>query len=124
MTTETLALMKKSFAFPDVLRRADRARAEMVTVEDVTLARIILQPGWKWSQHVRPRAGTDSCQMHHAQMVISGRLQVVMDDGERLELGPGDFVSIPPGHDGWVVGEEPYVCIEFSPDVRRYGRDG
>jgi quercetin dioxygenase-like cupin family protein len=123
MTTATLALMKKSFASPDVLRRADRARVELATVEDVTLARIVLQPGWRWSQHARPAAGTDNCRMHHAQLVISGRLHVALDDGEQLDLGPGDFASIPPEHDSWVVGDEPYVCIEFSPDVRRYGRE-
>ncbi len=120
MTTETLTLTKKSFASPEAVRRSNHARVELATVEDVTLARVTLQPGWKWSEDVRPKVQMERCPMHHAQCVIRGRLQVVMDDGAQMEVGPGDFASIPPGHDAWVVGNEPFVCIDFSPDVRQY----
>jgi mannose-6-phosphate isomerase-like protein (cupin superfamily) len=124
MTTETLTLTKKCFASPDVYRKSNRGQVELATVEDVTLARITLQPGWKWSETIRPKVQTEQCPMHHTQCVISGRLKVVMDDGAQMEVGPGDFASIPPGHDAWVVGDEPFVCIDFSPDVRQYAHHG
>jgi mannose-6-phosphate isomerase-like protein (cupin superfamily) len=120
MLTETLRLTKKNFDSPEVLREFDHGKVELVTVEDVTLARFTLQPGWKWSEAIRPIAKTEHCVMHHAQCVISGRLRVVMEDGEQMDFGPGDFASIPPGHDAWILGDEPFVGIDFSPDVRQY----
>lgn len=77
------------------------------------LGRARYEPGWKWSEHVAPLAGTGSCQVEHVGMVMSGRVMVAMDDGLRIELGPGDLFYIPPGHDSWVVGDEPYVAIHL-----------
>jgi uncharacterized cupin superfamily protein len=80
----------------------------------VTIGRITSEPGWKWSTHMAPTAGTKSCQVHHVGLVISGRHSVVMDDGTKIDLAPGDVFSIPPGHDAWVVGDEVYVSLQFA----------
>jgi quercetin dioxygenase-like cupin family protein len=120
MITEALKLEKKNLSRPDVTRDCGHGTLELVLLEDTPLARFTLQPGWKWSEHVRPMAGTESCQMRHLQYVISGRLRIVQDDGTKFDLVPGDFASIPPGHDGLVLGDEPFVCIDFSPDMKQY----
>jgi quercetin dioxygenase-like cupin family protein len=71
-------------------------------------------PGWKWSEHVRPIAKTDSCQAAHTGYFVSGRMKVVMDDGQEMEYGPGDFAIMAPGHDAWIVGDEPCVVIDWQ----------
>lgn len=114
MITETVQLAKKNLGTPDKTTEFPHGRLEHVSLEDMALARITLQPGWKWSQDVQPQAKTESCQSHHIQYIISGRLMIAMDDGARTELQPGDFVLIPPGHDAWVVGDEPFVAVDFS----------
>ncbi|WP_163997133.1 cupin domain-containing protein [Pyxidicoccus caerfyrddinensis] len=85
------------------------------------VGRGVFEPGWKWSQDVKPIAGTDSCQASHAGYVISGRMVVAMDDGTQAELGPGDIAIIPPGHDAWVVGNEPCVMVDFE-GMSQYAR--
>ena len=80
------------------------------------------EPGWQWSKHVKPIAGTESCQAPHTGYFVSGRMKVVMDDGEEMEYGPGDFATMAPGHDAWIVGDEPCVVIDwqgFSDYARR-----
>jgi quercetin dioxygenase-like cupin family protein len=124
MIAETMRLAKKNLGSPDVIRDCGHGTLELATLEDAALARVTLQPGWKWSEHIRPIVNTQSCQVQHLQYVISGRLRIVQDDGSQLDLGPGDFASIPPGHDAWVVGDEPLVCIDFSPDMKRYAEQG
>ena len=74
------------------------------------------------SQDVQPQAGTESCQSHHIQYILSGRLTIAMDNGVKTELEPGDFVFIPPGHDAWVVGDEPFVAVDFA-GLREYVRE-
>ena len=123
MITETLKFVKKNLDSPDVTRDCGHGRLDLATIEDTSLARVTLQPGWRWSEHIRPMANTESCQVHHSQYVISGRLKVIMDDGSQMELGPGDFACIPPGHDAWVVGKEPFVGIDFSPDMKQYAQE-
>jgi quercetin dioxygenase-like cupin family protein len=120
MTTATLKAMKKNLASADHVKELDKMRLESVHLEDMFLTRIWLEPGWKWSQHVQPTAGTPSCQCPHAQYVVSGRLSVAMDDGTQMELVPGDFAIIPPGHDAHVVGDEPFVAIDFSAEMKQY----
>jgi mannose-6-phosphate isomerase-like protein (cupin superfamily) len=120
MITETLQFAKKNFASPDVTRDCGHGKLELATLGDTTLARATFQPGWKWSESVRPMVHTDSCQVQHLQYVISGRLRIVQDDGSQMDLEPGDFASIPPGHDAWVVGDEPFVCIDVSPEMKQY----
>ncbi|QSQ27518.1 cupin domain-containing protein [Pyxidicoccus parkwayensis] len=83
----------------------------------------IFEPGWKWSRDVKPIAGTESCQSSHLGYVISGRLAVVMDDGTKAEVGPGDMVVIPPGHDAWVIGDEPCTMVDFG-GAARYAQRG
>lgn len=105
---------RKSLNSPDETRPAGKAKAELVNLGGFTIARFTAEPGWKWSTDVKPIVKTDSCQLSHAGVIVSGRLITVMDDGTRVEFGPSDAFSIPPGHDGWVVGDEPMVGIEFS----------
>jgi len=123
MITETFRFAKKNLASPDVTRDCGHGTLELATLEDATLARATLQPGWKWSEHIRPIVNTESCQVQHLQYVIRGRLRIVQDDGSQMDLGPGDFASIPAGHDAWVVGDEPFVCIDFSPDMKQYAQE-
>ncbi len=92
----------------------DKGQVELVSVGGGVVGRATFQPGWKWSDHVKPIAGTDSCQAAHVGYVISGRQGIRMDDGTELEIGPGDVVSIPPGHDGWTIGDEPCVVLDFA----------
>jgi quercetin dioxygenase-like cupin family protein len=73
-----------------------------------------MEPGWRWSEHVKPIANTDSCQATHLLYVISGRMEVSMEDGTEREIGPGDVAFISPGHDAWVVGDEPCVSVDFG----------
>jgi len=107
-------MQKKSFNTPDESRTPSKTKIEVVTIGGGTLMRTTFEPGWKWSQDVKPVAGTDSCQVHHVIYAISGQLKVVMNDGTELEVNPGDVVDIPPGHDAWVVGDEATVGIDVG----------
>lgn len=78
------------------------------------VGRITVQPGWRWTKDIKPVAGTDLCQAPHQQYQISGRIHIVMEDGTEIESGPGDVTSLPPGHDAWVVGDEPVVAIDWQ----------
>jgi hypothetical protein len=101
-------------------RTFEKGKLEVVELADTTISRATLEPGWKWSECVKPIAGTDSCEVPHRGYVVSGRLHLQMDDGTESEVGPGDAYSIEPGHDAWVVGDETYVGIDFSPDMAKY----
>lgn len=114
MITDTLKLAKKNLSNPDKTTEFPHGKLEHVALDDTALARITLQPGWKWSQDVRPMAKTESCQSHHIQYILSGRLVIAMDDGTQTELESGDFVVIPPGHDAWVAGNGPFIAVDFS----------
>ena len=91
----------------------------MVNIDGLTVLRETLEPGWKWSEHVKPVVGGESCQKFHVKYIISGRQKVVMDDGTESELGSGDFAIIQPGHDAWVVGDEPNVLLELAGAVKQ-----
>ena len=106
-------LDRKSFGTPDEVRSLPNLRLEVVRIGERTLMRATFQPGWRWSEHVRPTVGTESCEVAHLIYVISGRLATRMNDGSEHILGPGDLADIPPGHDGWVVGDEPAVVLDF-----------
>jgi hypothetical protein len=99
---------------PSETRTFDKGKFDVVKLEGAIVGRFTFEPGWKWSECVKPIAGTDSCQSHHVGYAISGRIKVVMDDGTETEVGPGTAYIIPPGHDGWVVGNEPFVGLEFQ----------
>ncbi len=104
----------RSFRDPQEVRRFPNGRIETVTHHDITIGRFILEPGWRWSRDVGPIAGTRSCQIHHLGVVFSGRLHVETDDGVAGEVGVDDVYDLPAGHDAWVVGDEPFVAIEFA----------
>ena len=105
----------KSFDSPDEVRPFEgNGQAEVVRVGGRTVGRGTFEPGWRWSENIKPIAGTDSCQVSHLGYVISGRMKVMMDDGTEGECGPGDVVAIPPGHDAVVVGDEACVLVDFG----------
>ncbi|HKV84449.1 MAG TPA: cupin domain-containing protein [Ktedonobacterales bacterium] len=104
----------KSFNSPDEVRTPPRARTEIVNFGDMSVVRMTCEPGWKWSEHIKPIAGTESCQGTHFTYVVSGRFRTVMDDGRVDDLGPGDIGITGPGHDAWVVGDEPCVLLDIQ----------
>jgi hypothetical protein len=103
-----------SFDQPDETRTPDKATVAVIRLGPQVVARITFQPGWRWSESIRPIVGTDSCQVRHIGTITSGRLHAVHEDGSEVELGPGAAYVIEPGHDAWVVGEEPVVGYEFE----------
>lgn len=105
---------RKSFDTPDETRPVPNGKVELVNFGEISVGRGTFEPGWKWSEHVKPIAQTDSCIAPHLAYVVSGRLKAVMNDGQELEVGSGDILLLPPGHDAWVVGDEPFVCIDFG----------
>jgi hypothetical protein len=106
----------KRFSAPDETRpfADEKGRAEILNFSDGVVGLGRFEPEWRWSKHVKPIAGTDSCLSQHSCYVIAGRMRIRMDDGEEAECGPGDVVMVPPGHDAWVVGDETCVIIDFS----------
>ncbi len=113
---------KQNLRDADEVRITDKMRIELVRLGGTTVARGTLEPGWRWSEHVKPIAGTESCEVKHQIYVLSGNLHVRMNDGEELVLEPGDFASVAPGHDAWVEGEAPFVALElFAGEVYAKG---
>lgn len=106
---------------PDERRTFEKGEVNLATLGGVTFGRAVLNPGWKWSTCVKPLVHTQSCEAPHLQYQISGTLHVVMDDGSEQDFGPGDVALIPPGHDAWVVGDEPVVAIDIS-GMKDYAR--
>lgn len=104
----------KNFAKPDDTREFPFGRGELVDIGGGQVLRLTLQPGWRWSEHVKPSTGTELCEAPHFQYVISGRLGARMADGTEFEAGPGDVVVLPPGHDGWVIGDEPALVVDWG----------
>jgi len=107
-------LQTKNLASPDEVRHFPNWAVDVVTLDQTWVSRFEFQPGWRWSIDVAPVAKTRSCQHRHIGYTISGRLTVRMDDGTTLTIGPGDAYEIPPGHDGWVEGDAPWVSVEFT----------
>lgn len=115
-------LQKANFDSPSETRDAGKGTVQIVRLDGLTATRATLQPGWRWSEHVKPLAGTESCQVLHLGTVVAGRIHLVMDDGTEADAGPGDVYVVPPGHDAWVVGEEPLTFIDVSPQMEAYAR--
>ncbi len=105
---------RRNLDSPDETRTFENGKAQVVTLGDFTASRLTLEPGWRWSENVKPIAGTDSCQVLHTGYQVSGRLHVRMEDGTEAEVGPGEAYVVPPGHDAWVVGDEPVVSVDMS----------
>lgn len=109
-------LVKKSLDAPEEVRpfKDGTGQLELVDLNEGGVGRATFQPGWQWSTHVKPIAGTDSCRAAHLGYFISGRMTVRMDDGEEATFGPGDYMKCPAGHDAWIVGNEPCVVIDWQ----------
>jgi len=107
----------KRFESPDEIRTFEKGKFEIVRIGPMTIGRATYQPGWRWSTDVGPTVGASRCNVEHVGLVISGCATAAMDDGTIHELSPGTLFYIPPGppgHDSWVVGDEPYVSVHFS----------
>ena len=104
----------KNFEEPDQTIELPLFTAKIVEVGDFTVGYLVYQPGWRWSTHVRPSVGGEWCQARHVGVVLSGRVAVLLQDGTALRFGPNDVFDIPPGHDAWVVGDEPFVQLEWT----------
>ena len=108
-----LEVILKRFEKPDEVRRFEKGRFEIIKLGGMTIGRATYEPGWKWSAHVGRGTGAKSCAVEHVGMVLSGCATAAMDDGGVIEMKAGDVFYIAPGHDSWVVGNEPYVSLHF-----------
>ena len=104
---------QKNFGTPDETRSFEYGKVDLLQIADSEIGMLTLQPGWRWSDHVKPIAGTDLCEAPHFQYHVQGRLHVLMGDGSEFEAGPGDVTALPHGHDAWVVGDEPVVLVDW-----------
>ena len=107
-------LTTKSFDSADDVRTPDKTKIQMVDLDSAKVARLTAQPGWKWSECIQPVVGGDSCQAHHVGVIVSGTMHVQHQDGTEGDIAPGTAYVIEPGHDAWVVGDEPVVAYEFD----------
>lgn len=114
-------MQKKNLDQPDEVRAAGSGRVEIVTLGDFVVGRTTFPPGWRWSVDVKPIAQTEECMYHHLMVTLEGRMRARSTDGSEIESGPGDVVDIPPGHDSWVVGDEPHVSVDFA-GMRTFAR--
>ena len=109
-----MSVEAKAFDIPDDTVTFDHGHIQLVTVGSITIGREMLEPGWRWSEHVKPIVGTEWCEFHHAMYLLSGRVRVLMRDGETRDVVAGEVADVGPGHDAWVVGEEPAVSIDIQ----------
>ncbi|MFD5147691.1 cupin domain-containing protein [Streptomyces sp. NPDC058401] len=109
-------IVRRGFDSADETRRFEdgKGRLDLLDTAGGPVGRAVFEPGWQWSQHIKPIAGTDSCQAAHVGYIVSGRMKVVMDDGDSIEARPGDFIQIDPGHDAWVLGDDPCVVLDWQ----------
>ena len=107
-------LQSMTFTNPTERREFPNGNVDLVTMNGITFGKAVFQPGWRWSADVKPIAGTRSCEAAHLGVQLSGTMHIVMDDGTELDIKPGQVVNIPPGHDAWVVGNEPVVFIDIT----------
>lgn len=113
MSTKTQQVEHQDFAAPAEVRTFPHGRVDLVLLGDREIGRLTLEPGWRWSEHVRPIAGTTWCEAPHFQYHVAGILGIRTQDGREFEAGPGALTSLPAGHDAWVVGDEPVVVVDF-----------
>jgi quercetin dioxygenase-like cupin family protein len=122
-TAGAAPMEKKFINSPDEVRTFDKGKLELTTFTNgTTIGRITLEPGWSWEKGVKPIVKTNSCEAPHTQYMISGRIKIVMDDGSEEEFGPSDTAVIPPGHNAWIIGDEPVVAIDFT-GLRDYAKE-
>lgn len=113
----------KGFTTPDEVRTFEKGKLELINIGGGVVGRLTLEPGWRWSLHVKPLAQTEWCEAPHFQYQLSGRLHVQMADGNEFEIGPGDVSALPAQHDAWVIGDEPVVLIDWS-GASNYAKQG
>jgi hypothetical protein len=113
---------RQSLDSPGETREFPNGRLEVVTLAGITFSRTTVQPGWRWSDSVAPIAGTDSCQVVHTGYAVSGQLRVRGRDGVEIDLRPGDAYAIGPGHDAWVIGDEPWVGVDVAPGMADFAK--
>ena len=113
MTPADADFLIRRFEQPDEVREFTKGKFEIVRIGSMTIGRASYEPGWKWSEHVGAAIGATSCDVEHVGLVISGSAACRMTDGRYYEMKPGDLFYIGPGHDSWVVGDEPYVSLHF-----------
>ncbi|HEX4047393.1 MAG TPA: cupin domain-containing protein [Elusimicrobiota bacterium] len=111
----------KNFARPDEVRDFEKGKLELIKVDGAVIGKGTFDPGWRWSTHVKPAAGTPLCEEPHFMYVVSGEMKLLTSDGEEHMLRPGDVVKLGPGHDAWVVGGEPAVLVDFE-GMKDYGK--
>jgi hypothetical protein len=116
------ALSKKSIEAPDETRTFSHGHIDVVRLGDTQFARTVFEPGWRWSEAVKPIAQTDSCMFHHKAFVAAGTLHVRMDDGTEMDVTKGEVADITPGHDAWVVGDETCVTYDFGGEDADYAK--
>jgi mannose-6-phosphate isomerase-like protein (cupin superfamily) len=114
-------LEAKSHDAPDESRTPDKTRLDVVRLDGFTIGRMTLAPGWRWSECIKPVVGTDSCQVSHVGYVVSGQATIRLDNGSEVALKAGQSYTIPPGHDAWVEGDEPFVAIEVM-SAEQFGK--
>ena len=107
-------IVRKTLNSPDEIISSEKEKIELVNLDGFSVARVTLEPGWSWDKYVKPREKTDSCQVAHTSLILSGRARTIMDDGTVYDSGPGDIGIVPPGHNTMVIGDEPCVIIDFS----------
>jgi len=113
----------RDFSAPDETRAPDKTKVDIVHMGGTSAARMALEPGWRWSECIKPVAGTDSCQVHHIGVLLSGTMHIEHNDGSAQDIQAGQAYVIEPGHDAWVVGDESVVGYEFDPGaVKEYAK--
>ena len=118
---KTKKMEVKNLDSPEETRNFDKGKLDLVKIGGAMVGRAVFQPGWKWSESVKPVAKTKSCEAPHFQYHVSGTIRVRMDDGTERDLKPGDVSLLPSGHDAWVVGDEPVVVVDFQ-GMRDYAK--
>jgi hypothetical protein len=111
---EMAGVEARNFDAPDETRRPEKTTVETVKVGGALVGRATMEPGWRWSEAIKPIVGGDACQVHHLGYVVSGRMHIAHSDGSEVDLGAGDVYDIQPGHDAWVLGEEHFTGVEFD----------
>jgi hypothetical protein len=118
---EYAKLTAKSFSDPDVVKTPEKTHSATVNLGVASATKLVLQPGWKWSECVKPMVGGDSCQATHIGIVIQGSMTVVHDDGSEITVTAGDAYTFAPGHDGWINGEVEFIGYEISVETKDFG---
>ena len=113
-TTTATKVVRKNLKSPDETRKFEKGKIDIANIGEAVIGRFELQPGWRWSESVKPIVQTELCEQNHVAYIVSGRLKTKLRDGSEDEAGPGDAVFTPAGHDAWVVGSEPVLMLDFK----------